>query len=336
MLLMTAKVIVASIIALAGSGATYQYISEKLDEQNYPPIGRMIDVGGYKLHMIDSGQTNGGLTIVMDAGLGCNSLDWQLVQPEIAKFARVVSYDRAGYAWSNASPLPRTSENIVEELHTMLKNANIQAPYILVGHSFGGITMQLFAKKYPDEVAGVVLVDSSHEDQFEKMFIPDMSSMFWLIRGAFYLGIARLSLYIPSEKASLDKFLEQYPADIQKVYVSHKSTSKFINTSLSENLLFKQSCKQLQAAGGLLDDKPLTVIAQGKSISIEEATSSRMITAEQAQDFNKVWPKLQADLVTKSSRGKLMVAENSGHMIPQEQPQIIIDAVREMVEELTK
>ena len=112
-LMTTLKVIGASILALAGSGMTYQYVATKLDERSIPSIGRMVDVGGYKLHMIESGIEHGGPVVVMDAGGGACSLDWQLVQPEIAKFARVVSYDRAGYAWSDTSPLPRTSKNIV-------------------------------------------------------------------------------------------------------------------------------------------------------------------------------------------------------------------------------
>ena len=102
------KTIAATTLLLASSGALYQYIGTKLDEQKYPPIGKMVDIGGYKLHMIESGQNNDGPTVVMDAGSGASSLDWQLVQPEIAKFAHVITYDRAGNGWSDASPLPRT------------------------------------------------------------------------------------------------------------------------------------------------------------------------------------------------------------------------------------
>src|SRR3989338_6945641 len=110
------KIILISIFTLAVAGALYQYVGTKLDEQKYPPVGRMVDVGGYKLHMIDLGtKIEGQPIIVLDAGSGCNSLDWQLVQPEVAKFARVITYDRAGNGWSEASPLPRTSENVVKE-----------------------------------------------------------------------------------------------------------------------------------------------------------------------------------------------------------------------------
>src|SRR3989339_1128005 len=133
-ILMTSlKIVCASILALAGSGATYQYVATKLDERNFPPIGKMVDVGGYKLHMIDSGVVvEGHPTIVMDSGISGDSCDWFLVQPEIAKFARVITYDRAGYAWSDVSPLERTSENMMQELHTMLHNAGVQGSYILV------------------------------------------------------------------------------------------------------------------------------------------------------------------------------------------------------------
>ena len=166
-LISSLKIAGALIAALAGSGTTYQYVATKLDEQKYPPIGKMVDVGGYKLHMIDQG--TGGPPVVMDAGLAGYCLDWSLVQPEIAKFTRAITYDRAGYAWSDESPLERTSENVVKELHTMLHNAGVPAPYVLVGQSIGGLNMQLFANMYPNEVAGIVLIESSHKDQMEKL-----------------------------------------------------------------------------------------------------------------------------------------------------------------------
>ncbi|MBP6869280.1 alpha/beta hydrolase [Candidatus Babeliales bacterium] len=334
-LMTTLKVVGASILALAGSGMTYEYVAERMDERNFSPIGKMVDIGGYKLHMIDAGiAVEGQPTVVIDAGAGCNSLDWSLVQPEIAKFARVITYDRAGYAWSDASPLPRTSKNAMDELHTMLHNAGVQGPYILVGHSLGGINVRLFASKYPDEVAGVVLVDSSHEDQLDRLSIPDRSLMYKVLLGATYLGIPRLSYYIPSVKESTDRAIAIFPLEIQNVYCSQKSTIKYLNALISEMFLFKQSFDQLKEDGGLLGDKPLTVISQGKQLTLEQVKG--WITPEQLETQNRVWPELQADLATKSSRGKLIVAENSSHMINYDRPDVIIEAVREMVEELRK
>src|SRR3989339_1050498 len=152
-LITSLKIIGISILVLVGLGLSYQYIATKLDARKYPPVGKLIDIGGYKLHMIDlqpeSMDINNTPTVILESGFGGNSLGWSLVQSEISKFARVISYDRAGYGWSDASPFARSNENIVQELHTMLANAQIPAPYILVGHSRGGLNVRLFAMTYP-------------------------------------------------------------------------------------------------------------------------------------------------------------------------------------------
>ena len=156
---------VCLVIALLLIGTIYQFISSKIDENAYPPPGKLVDIGGYRLHINCTGE--GGPAVILDSGLGGNSLEWTLVQPKLAKFTRVCSYDRAGQGWSDESPLIRTSQNIVDELHTLLHKAEVPEPYILVGHSSGGINMRLYASYYPNEVAGVVLVDSAHEDQLK-------------------------------------------------------------------------------------------------------------------------------------------------------------------------
>ena len=152
------KAFAGTLIALGATGTMYQHIGISRDALKYPPLGKLFDIGTHKLHVISSGEKriSTAPTVILDAGLGASALDWILVQPEIAKFAHVCSYDRSGYAWSEESPLLRSSENIAEELHELLRKAQIPPPYILVGHSFGGTNMQLYASKYPDEVAGIV------------------------------------------------------------------------------------------------------------------------------------------------------------------------------------
>src|SRR5215471_422569 len=126
------------------------------------PPGKVIDIGGYRLHLNCSG--NKGPTVVLIAGAGDFSFDWSLVQPKIGEFARVCSYDRAGFAWSDPGPTPRTMKQEAFELHLLLAAAGIKGPYLLVGHSLGGLIARVYFDQYPQEVAGIVLVDSTHED----------------------------------------------------------------------------------------------------------------------------------------------------------------------------
>ena len=329
------KIIGISILVLVGLGLSYQYIATKLDKRKYPPVGKLIDIGGYKLHMIDSGVNHTGPVIVMDGGAGACALDWALVQPEIAKFARVITYDRAGYGWSDTSPLPRTSENIVEELRIMLKNDAVQGPYILVGHSFGGFNMQLFAVKYPDDVAGVILVDSSNEDTFEKVqkYFTVNKSLMWMSLGFSYLGVMRLIQQITSVQTMMKKSIEKYPALIQVTLTAHRLSTSYMLANIYEGLYMEQNSQMLKLIGKPLGNIPLTVVSAGKPMM--EKGIKGIITEEKAYQVSKAWFEIQADLVKKSSRGVSMIAENSGHNIPYEQPEIIIDAVREMYEELS-
>jgi pimeloyl-ACP methyl ester carboxylesterase len=332
--LTTVKYVCLAICALACYGATYQYIGTILDEQKYPPIGKMIDIGGYRLHMIDQGVSLP--TVVIDSGACCNCLDWSLIQPEIAKFSRVITYDRAGYAWSDASPLDRTSENIVEELRTMLQVAGVPGPYVLIGHSFGGNNMRMYAMKYPDEVAGIVLVDSAHENLFEAISLPAIE-YFRLMKGAIYFGVFRLCAHVPFLRNNMNTLLEKYPLEVREIYYAQAITNKFIYAVTEEADCAQESCKQLQSYSGSLGNKPLTVITAGKSfMSYEEVKVQSVYTKKQVHAMNENWLGLQKDLVKKSLRGKQIIAMNSGHMIPLEDPNIIVEAVRDMIYELAE
>lgn len=216
-------------------GARYQYLASKKDEQALQPVGRMIDVGGYKLHMIDS--QVGPQTVILDADMGKNTLDWCLVQPELAKYARVITYDRAGYGWSDVSRLPRTCENIAEELHTLLHRAQVPAPYILVGDGFGAINMQLFACRYPDEVAALILVDNAMQD------VPvwqKYSALLYLVDVANSCGLIRIAHMIPMVAEYVTNRIAAYPHYLQNMYIPLILTTKYMHAMIQECLYLLQ------------------------------------------------------------------------------------------------
>jgi pimeloyl-ACP methyl ester carboxylesterase len=146
------------------TAAFYQSFATRKDRSRFPPPGQMIDAGGHRLHLLVQGE--GTPTVILDAGMVSFSSNWAWVQPEVAKATRVVAYDRAGLGWSDPGPQPRDAQHSARELHTALGNARINGPYVLVGHSYGGLVMRAFADLYPDEAAGMVLVDASHPDQW--------------------------------------------------------------------------------------------------------------------------------------------------------------------------
>jgi pimeloyl-ACP methyl ester carboxylesterase len=156
----------AILILLALTGVAYEALGRLRDARRFPQRGSSIQAGRIKLNMDCTGDRSPGrTTIVLDSGLGAPALGWILIQPEVAKFARVCSYDRAGYGWSDPGPEPRTSSQIAKELKAVLDAAAERPPYVMVGHSFGGFNVRVFTSLYPGEVAGVVLVEASHEDE---------------------------------------------------------------------------------------------------------------------------------------------------------------------------
>lgn len=159
--------LVIGLVALAVVGAIYQAFGTQIYRRIYPPPGELVDVGGHSLHINCVGE--GSPTVILESGSGATSVDWANIQPEVADSTRVCAYDRAGSGWSEPGPGPGDPQQIARELHTLLGNARIDGPYVLVGHSFGGLYIRMYADLYPNEVEGMVLVDSSHPEQSKRM-----------------------------------------------------------------------------------------------------------------------------------------------------------------------
>lgn len=307
------KGLIVFIIGLLLTGAIYQFAATRIDERNYRPAGKLIDVGGYRLHLYCTGE--GSATVVMDAGLGGGSLDWSAVQPEASKFARVCTYDRAGIGWSETGPAPRTSQQIVTELHTLLANAGVQGPFILVGHSIAGINMQLYASRYPDEVAGLVLVDSSHENQLSRTEFRIPSFIPGLTKVLSPFGVGRLINFAGGPTPNLEPEID---AERNAIY-SHTGNMYEVADEMS---MISESMDQLRAAPMKLGDKPLIVLSRGKSED----------SSEDKNETEQAWRAFQTDLATRSTGGKQIIAEESGHYINFDQPELVIDAVHQVVE----
>src|ERR1043165_4899132 len=187
----------ASLLGLLLVGYIYEGIAEAGDRKAYPPPGQLVDVGGYRLHINCTG--TGSPTVVIVAGLGEWSTTWGgVVQPEVAKTTRVCTYDRAGLGWSEAGPLPSDAAQFSKELHTLLQNANVPGPYVMVGHSLGGFVVRVFAHDYASEVAGVALIDSMNPKQVSQSLSHSQAqqSSFQAVLARF--GIARLLVKLPS------------------------------------------------------------------------------------------------------------------------------------------
>ena len=169
----------AALAAVPGAIAT---------DDPYPVPGMLVSVGDHRLHIHCSGR--GTPTVILDAGLGGNSLHWVYVQPRVASFTRVCSYDRAGYGWSEPGPAGRTGIRNAEELYTLLRAANVAGPYVLVGHSFAGYVARLFANRHAEETVGLVLVDAAHEAQFDRFEAAGFGVPIAPTRRSFYIGNA--------------------------------------------------------------------------------------------------------------------------------------------------
>ncbi len=293
--------------------------------KKYPPIGQMIDIGGYRLHMQVEGA--GTPTVVFDSGAGGIGLHWELVRPAIAKVARVVTYDRAGLGWSDHSPKPRRADVMAEELHTLLKKANIEAPFILVGHSLGGVVARQFAAKYPNEVAGMVMVDSAHEQQVKHFpealvkMVNSMKGMMGVMKLMGRLGIFALKpdLVQIGDNGKLSKVLV---ANMQGVMASSSSHAEAMIAE-SESV-FAAETQPVSALG----DLPLNVIRHGQ---LDENAVPPSLGQQVRDDYEAAWQTLQAKIMSLSTRGRLIVAERSGHNIMFEQPEIVIESILEMM-----
>jgi len=301
-----------TIAALAG--AVYQARATRRDLSAYPPPGGLVDVGGHRLHIWCTG--TGSPSVVLDTGLGGTAFDWGYVQPAVAEFTHVCSYDRAGMGYSDSGPGSRTSQQIVREFRALLDRSGIRGRVILVGASVGGWNMRLFASTQEDRVAGLVLVDARHEEQGDRLLAagvreapPRMGLMARLAPAAAYLGIARAVDFAPGLAPS-----SVAPSVRPFVQATRFRTSAFA-TAADELRHASQSAEQVKAARRRLD-LPLVVISASE---------------RGEQSIVEILDGLQRDHLALSKYSCQVIATRSGHVIAVDQPEIVVDAIRATV-----
>jgi pimeloyl-ACP methyl ester carboxylesterase len=294
---------VYGIVLLLVGGAIFQGIATS-KTLHHPP-GALVDLGGYRMHLNCTG--SGGPVVVMDSGNGDSWLSWRDVQPRIAEFTRVCSYDRAGMGWSDPSPNPRTPAGIAEELHALLRKANVPAPYILVGHSLGGVNVRAYANRYREDVAGMVLVDSSHEEQVSRM-PPEMKKY--------------------SDRVQILETGLEYsmPFGVPRMMGFCRGATVECGTggmreAAAEYRAFVATPGRLEKLG----DLPLRVLSRDPN------HMDAQLPRDLYESVNRVWEQLQIELAAASTKGTRTVAPGCGHYVHQCKPDLFVDTVRELV-----
>ena len=323
------------VVFLLSAGYLYQRRTTVADFEQYPAPGQLVDVGGYSLHINCTGQ--GSLAVIVDAGNGDFSLSWQGIQPDVAKFTRICTYDRAGYGWSDPSPKPRTAKVMAEELHTLLSTAGVEPPYVLVGHSLGGYNVRMFADLYPDEVAGMVLVDAGHEDQL-KRFPPEyekinrQQSSFYSTMGFMArFGILRL---LGNSSGGVDMVPPQFlrvPVSVQAVYLTMLSHPSFFDAALDEFRALPETTEQVRTTKKL-GDLPLIVLTAETTVDPAALEAIGLSPDFDASRIQQIWYDLQTELAGLSTNGERIIVKDSTHSIHLDQPQVVIDSIRKVME----
>jgi pimeloyl-ACP methyl ester carboxylesterase len=311
-------------------GAIYEHVARDRVAKEFPPPGKLIDIGGRRIHLNCRGK--GTPVVILESGADpSGSALWHPIQEAIAKFTRVCAYDRAGLMWSDPAVGVRDGAAIARDLHKTLTTAHEPGPYVMVGASMGGPYTMIFTQYFGSEVAGLVFVDAAHPDQSrvltEATGKPDVEipTVFRLLAKLDWTGLPRVLL--PAAE------VPELPIEVARAITAYQPVS--LGPSLEEAAAFEATFQQA-GAFRKLGTRPLVVLTHGKPWSAysEEQRRTSGFTAEEFERHEAAWRTLQADQATWSSRSVHRIVENSSHVVQLENPKAVIDAVREVVDRL--
>jgi pimeloyl-ACP methyl ester carboxylesterase len=300
--------LVAAIVLLLATGYGYESVSERLDARRFDPPGQLIDIGGYRLTILCKGDAPGP-TVVIEAGGGVGALGYLTVQDEIARFARVCSYDRAGLGWSEPGPAPRTFEAYARELNALLEAARVRGPYVLVAHSWGGGVARAFARDRMERLAGFALIETGGQE-----LVPHPMAQAAFARSERINRVA----------AVLHRFgvIRLFP----QLLGPYADASDEVKARLLRPGTFAAMAAEGEAIRAdrgpgwtSLGDLPLVVVVRGRPDMGDDP------------DFERAWIEANRRLSDLSTNSAVIVADRSGHMVHLDQPNVYVDAVRSVV-----
>lgn len=317
------------VLILIPIGMGYQAYALRRDRAEFPAPGRMVEVDGFRLHINCTG--TGSPTVILEAGLGDGGFIWNKVQNQTAQTTQVCSYDRPGLGWSDYVSRPFDGRLVAKNLHTLLENAGVTGPYVLAGHSMGGLYIREFAYQYPDEVAGLVFVDSVHENQSRSVeggrggmagTLGNLLSFCSTVAPTGVFRIFGLGNALVGETG--------LPEEVKSAAIATLNRNTYCRTIANEMQTSDEDTSQPTGPQSL-GDIPLIVLVAGRGFSDQENSGPPGMNAEERVQSDQRWLRLQDDLAHLSTRGRRMIATQSGHYIHLDQPEVVVDAILELV-----
>lgn len=323
--------------AAAAAGLVYQAIGSARDRRAFPPPGHIATIGALRLHYRCEGA--GSPAVILEAGIAASSVSWSHVQPAVARFTRVCSYDRAGLAWSGSATTRRSLPAMIDELRALLSQADVPPPYVLVGHSFGGVLLRAFTRAFPHDVAGLVFVDPLHPEEW----CDPSPQQRQLLRGGVFLsrvgavlaqfGVVRLCLSLlsggapsaprrfsrifgPTAAALLEHIVgevQKLPPEVLPAVQAHWSNPRAFRGMAQHLAALPESCALVAAGNDVFDAIPVVVLSA-------VARDARWLAADAA-------------LARMSRNGRHVVSPQSGHWVNLDDPEIVVRAIKQVVEQ---
>jgi pimeloyl-ACP methyl ester carboxylesterase len=316
--------LVALVILLLITGFIFERISRN-DAEKIKPDGNFVEVDNHRLHYYKKG--NGGPTVVFETAFDpAGHLQWFHIQQELPKTYTTVSYDRAGILWSERGQNPKSGKEMAKDLHLMLEKANVPKPYILVGHSFGGTLVRFFVDQYPEEVAGVILVDSQYPDD-KRYLSPELYKMVnqglpsGFLKFANNFGLARLMFkgMFPNARQY------EYQNSIMPALL-YKSADAVLEEQ-EHMASIKKEASKIRSFGNI----PLLVLTAADKKRYDSSIKNEKLKIEMID----AWNKMQQDLLSLSTDSKQISVPNSGHYINQDQPEVVEKAINDIMDKIS-